>query len=230
MNTTEPIIDRSARIARLVCTLTTDPGLIALRQLANIAEWRAVGTGPAHDYAVQLRRLEREIVALRRALTAARIEDATHYRELAESRIAAFQFGPVAPLPAAVAISDTEDEKVAPGLSTFEPVETEVVTVDLEDDYHSTEPAVIEAARKCFGAMSRHGLSNDDQQMRLAVLAITGEFYTSRKQFTAATYEALTKEINAGAWECKPGMVSWYRVLFTEKPEARGTRQMGAAA
>jgi hypothetical protein len=44
-----------------------------------------------------------------------------------------FEAVPEAPLPAAVEISDREDEEIAPGLSSFEPrEESEVVTVDLE--------------------------------------------------------------------------------------------------
>lgn len=143
-----------------------------------------------------------------------------------ECRHAGYHFPEPDPQPLIDAVneSDRQDELTAPGLSTFEEPPTD------DDDYHSTEPAVRAAAGKCFGAIARHGLSNDDQQMRLAAMEITGEFFTTRKQFTESTYQKLTREINNGAWECKPGCRTWLRVLFTENPQARETEQQQEAA
>lgn len=218
-------LSREARISRLVQTLTTDAGLNELRVLANLAERRSVGTGQSHAYVCYLRRLEREIVALRRALVANNVEQARECRDSCESRIAAYQFGPVAPLPQALDTIAREE-----GVLPEPPMETEVVTIDLTParPCHSHEPAVIEAARRCHAARRAAGLPNDEIAMKAALMELTGKFTVSRTEWTVSDYNELAKEINAGCYVVT-GESSWQRVLFRERRSV-GTEQAREAA
>lgn len=83
---------------------------------------------------------------------------------------------------------------------------------------HSHEPEVKEAAKRCHAARKEHLLPNDDVAMRAALMAVTGKDTQSRKEWTVEDYDALTKEINNGAFRAT-GRSSWQRVLFQSKKE-----------